>query len=202
MIPDYLYLYPWIPVIICTILYLSDYYLTIWGAKLYRSQNVVKHEGSYELTPAFIDDIDSFRIFSPTFFFWFVFRTCVLLFTLILVRQASWLYGIIVGDFLFVELAIHIRHFNNIDTYRYYSKMQKNGIKGSISYPKVFSYKRSANQLLAFGIFMLITYAMTLNWMILGGFLGVMSLAFNHRRLASKCQSAWNPDGNTSEGSE
>ncbi len=201
MIPDYLYWYPWIPVIIWLILYISDYYLTIWGAKLYRSQHVVKLEGSYELTPAYIKDIDSLRKFSPSFLFRLVFGTFVLLFTLILIRKAPWLYGIIVGDFLFVELAIHIRHFSNIDTYRYYSKIKESDITGSISYPKVIAYKRSSNQLLAFGIFMFITYGMTLNWMILGGAIGVLHLAFNHRMLASKSQPAPKTDGNTSDGS-
>jgi len=200
--PDYLYRYPWIPVMMWTILYISDYYLTLWGAMLYRSQNVVKLEGGYELTPAYINDIDSLRKFSPRFLYGLVFGTCVLLFTLILVRQASWLYGIIVGDFLFVELVVHIRHFTNITTYRSYSKMKENGITGFISSPKALSYTRSSNQFVAFGIFMLITYGMTLNWMILGGFIGVMNHAFYHRRLASKCQSAPKTDVSKSEGSK
>lgn len=80
MIPEYLLNYPWIPAIAWIILYTSDYYLTLWGARLSRSQSIMRREGSYELTPGYVSDINEQRKFSPTFLFWLLIGTLVLLF--------------------------------------------------------------------------------------------------------------------------
>jgi hypothetical protein len=59
----------WVCLLTWLVLYISDYYLTIWGAHLYRSgaQEHIVYEGSYELTPQFQKDIDALKLFSLNF---------------------------------------------------------------------------------------------------------------------------------------
>ena len=56
-IETYLLSRPWLPTLLWVALYTSDYYLTIWGSRLYRRQKFIEMEGSYELTAEFQDDI-------------------------------------------------------------------------------------------------------------------------------------------------
>lgn len=44
MIPQYLQHNFWIPAIVWFILYISDYYLTLWGAQLYSAHSVYEYE--------------------------------------------------------------------------------------------------------------------------------------------------------------
>src|SRR5437588_7802718 len=54
---------PWLPVVGWALLYLADYKLTLAGARRYRrgADRHVGFEGSYELTPVFVDAIDNLR---------------------------------------------------------------------------------------------------------------------------------------------
>ena len=54
---------------IWSLLYISDYALTIKCARLYGRQEKVVFEGSYEITPFFQRDINSLRVVSPRFVF-------------------------------------------------------------------------------------------------------------------------------------
>lgn len=59
----------WLSLIIWGIMYASDYYLTLYSARLYGT-TVREHiviEGSFELTPYYQKDVDSLRRFSPRF---------------------------------------------------------------------------------------------------------------------------------------
>ncbi|HEY6308974.1 MAG TPA: hypothetical protein VI488_21235 [Candidatus Angelobacter sp.] len=59
----------WPNLILCTVLYLLDYYLTIAGARVYRAgaQQTIIFEGSYELTPGYQRDVDQLRWVSRRF---------------------------------------------------------------------------------------------------------------------------------------
>ena len=48
-------------------LYVSDYFLTIACARLYRAQDRIVFEGSYEITPIFQADVNALRRISPRF---------------------------------------------------------------------------------------------------------------------------------------
>src|SRR5258708_40345374 len=82
MIDHYLTDTPWIALAIWVALYLSDYYLTIWGATLRKEKAaaLVDTGGSYELTPVFRADVDALRWISPTFFWHLFLSMLVLLF--------------------------------------------------------------------------------------------------------------------------
>ena len=186
MIPEYLLNYPWIPAIAWIILYTSDYYLTLWGARLSRSQSIMRREGSYELTPGYVSDINEQRKFSPTFLFWLLIGTLVLLFFAPSARESPNFYGLLVGYFLFLELAIHIRHFSNICYYRSLSKAADVGIEGHLNYTRTFTYKQSSSQLFALGVFMFLAYGLTLSCLILGGGISITRTAYSHWKLAAR----------------
>jgi len=87
MIDRYLTETPWIALAIWVVLYVSDYYLTIWGATLRteKAAALIDEGGSYELTPAFRADVDALRLVSPTFLWYLLLSMLVLLF-------AKWRY--------------------------------------------------------------------------------------------------------------
>ena len=61
----------WPSLISLILLYISDYSLTVYCARLYqtRAKDKLVLEGSYELTPYYQRDVDSLRHFSPRFIF-------------------------------------------------------------------------------------------------------------------------------------
>src|SRR6266498_1633515 len=52
---------PWYGVILWIILYISDYYLTIYSARGFREIGHFQFEGSMELTPQFQNDVNNLR---------------------------------------------------------------------------------------------------------------------------------------------
>lgn len=59
---------PWAGPLVWMALYISDYYFTIACARLYRGQNKIVFEGSYEITPVFQADVNALRPVSPRFY--------------------------------------------------------------------------------------------------------------------------------------
>ena len=96
------------------LLYVSDYTLTIICARLYRQQQTIAFEGSYEITPFYRRDIDSLRVVSPRFVF-ILLLTLGFLEFLWLLNQSSpapelWQFAL--GALVGVQLAVHMRHFS------------------------------------------------------------------------------------------
>lgn len=59
---------PWPGMVAWTLIYISDFTLTIASARLRRNvANKIVLEGSYELNPVFERDVDSKRFVSPRF---------------------------------------------------------------------------------------------------------------------------------------
>jgi hypothetical protein len=55
----------WLGSALWATVYISDYVLTVTCARLYRAQDNIVFEGSYEITPIFQADIDALRAVSP-----------------------------------------------------------------------------------------------------------------------------------------
>src|SRR5512144_2418418 len=58
---DWLATGPWYGVVLWIILYISDYYLTIYSARGFREVGHFQFEGSFELTPQYQKDIDALK---------------------------------------------------------------------------------------------------------------------------------------------
>src|SRR5215208_7187448 len=79
---------PWPGVILWIILYVSDYYLTIYSARGFREIGHFQFEDSFELTPQFQKDINALKPVSK------------------------------LHMFLLLEVAVHLRHLRNISLIR------------------------------------------------------------------------------------
>src|SRR5512140_28979 len=75
---------PWTGMILWSILYLSDYYVTIYSARGFREVGHFQFEGSFELTPQFQKDVDALKPVSKR-------HTILLVLTSIVIITIWWL---------------------------------------------------------------------------------------------------------------
>jgi hypothetical protein len=184
----------WTGPLLWAILYISDYTLTLVGARMYKAQNIIKIEGSFELNPIFQKDIDTFRHISPRFIT-FLCITVILLFAIWLLTNKSnfgseW-YLFILGAMIMLQLAIHIRHIHNWFFYR--NCTGQSGIRGHIEYSRELILRISSLELLCFSLLFLAIFLFTYNWLLLGGAVSCTGAAIKHYRLAGVQKNLTNP---------
>ena len=169
-------------------LYISDYFLTIRCARLYRKgiHEKICFEGSFELTPYYQKDIDSLRTFSPRFI-----RALLLtIFTLSLIWWLSMLvrlpelYRFALGALVLVEVVVHGRHLRNLFLFR--SIIKTGGLNGRIEYSRPLMLRVSSFEFLTFAALFAILFLVTWQGFVLGGAAACLSVAMKHRKLAEK----------------
>ena len=174
----------WFGPILWAALYVSDYALTVACARLYRAQDHIVFEGSYEITEMFQADIDGLRRFSPRF----VVALILSVGYLWLVRSltVSWadhtLYAGVLGAMLLIQATIHIRHLRNWVLFSKGSHL----IQGRLTYPRGLLLTMSAFELALFAALYLVLALVTSSVFVLGGGLACGVLAINHYRLARR----------------
>ena len=164
----------WAVVGVWGLLYCSDYALTILCARMYHG-GVDKHLAfeSFELTPYYQNDVARLRWISPRF----LLMLCVTSFLLgaVWILQ-SWssaadftkeVFRGVLGAFLFLELAVHVRHFRNLLLFTYIRRSR--GVEGKVSYSSWLSYRSSAVDLAGFAVLYLVGFLLTDNWFFGGG---------------------------------
>jgi len=108
----------WPALTICSVLFISDYVLTITCARLYRagaSEKLVV-EGSYEITPYFQRDIDSLRLVSPRFLATLLLGAVMLTAVWFLAGQSlPGLCDFALGSMILVQLTVHTRLLPRMD---------------------------------------------------------------------------------------
>jgi hypothetical protein len=112
---------PWAPCLIWAALYVSDYYSTIAGARLYQTQHKIFYEGSYEITPIFQADVNALRRVSPRFLFILVASTAYLWWMRSLISPSDAAFGFYVmclGSLFLLEVAVHVRHLVSVQPRR------------------------------------------------------------------------------------
>jgi hypothetical protein len=186
LLPTFFFDHLWPGVVVWALLYISDYSLTIACAQLYRRQQTIVLEGSYEITPFYQRDIDSLRIVSPRFVFVLLLTLGMLSFLWILNESspAPELYQFILGILIGVQLAIHMRHLRNLVLFRLINRTDL--IRGRIEYSRVVILRASSWECFAFSGFFLMLFLFTGSWFILGGAVGCISLGVKHRKLAGR----------------
>jgi hypothetical protein len=177
-------------VILWVILYISDYYLTIYAARGFREIGHFRFEGSLELTPQFQSDVDNLRPVSKRHIILLVITSLLIILLWWITRLSfylEWTYPLYLGMFLLLEVAVHFRHLRNIAIIR---EIRKNGgVVGQITYRQWFSYRNSANELYITGTFFLLAALLTYRLFFLGGAIACYGTAFRHARLAKKTRS-------------
>ncbi len=185
---------PWYGIILWVILYISDYYLTIYCARGFREIGHFQFEDSFELTPRFQKDVNALKPISKL-------HVIALVATSLLILIVWWLtksflsfpwtylvYLLYLGMFLLLEVAVHFRHLRNISLIHEIKK--GGGVDGQILYQKWFSYKVSASEFYRFAIFFLIIAAMYFSSFFLGGALMCLSTGIRHNQWAKKAKLA------------
>jgi len=180
---------PWYGVIFWVILYISDYYLTIYSARGFREIGHFQFEGSMELTPQFQNDVDNLRPVSRRHIL-ILFITSFMIFALWWMTHISylveWTYPLFLGIFLLLEVAVHFRHLRNIAIIR---EIRKNGgVEGKITYKQWFSYRNSANELYITGTFFLLVALLTYSLFFFGGALACYGTALRHALWSKKAK--------------
>jgi len=175
----------WPGTVVWSLLYISDYALTIACARLYRVQEKIVFEGSYEITPFFQRDINSLRVVSPRFLAILVLTVTMLSVLWALTEQSTpELYQFALGSLIGVQLAVHMRHLRNLFMFRAINSTDE--VHGRLEYARTLLLRMSSLECLAFSGLFLVLFIFTRSWFILGGATGCFSLAVKHRRLASK----------------
>ena len=181
---------PWMGVILWMILYVSDYYLTVYSARGFKEIGLFQFEGSFELTPQYQKDIDALKPLSKLHIILLILYTLVILgiwYLMVYFLGLPWAYLLYLGMFLLLEVAVHLRHLRNVFLIREIRK--HGGASGQISYRKWFSYRVSAFELyLYFGLFLIVA-ALEYSPFFLGGAIMCFGMGFRHNRLAKKAKS-------------
>jgi hypothetical protein len=183
MVERYLLSHPWLAPVLWLVLYTSDYYLTLWGARLVKRQDFYRWEGSYEMTPEYQDDVDKQRPVSRTLVTWAIVGAGLLLLFGIIPGSAPQVYGGFVGWFLLIEVLVHMRHFQNIMLYRRLTGPNP-GVSGHILTTREGIYRSSSMNLVSIGIFVLLVSALTGSTLLLGGALHALYTSYHDLSLA------------------
>ena len=175
--------------ILWVVLYISDYYLTIYSARGFREIGRFQFEGSYELTPQFQKDVDALKPVSARHIVLLV--LCSILIVLlwwVIIRQLAspWLYNLYLGLFLLVEVAVHFRHLRNVFLIR--EIRRHGGVEGQISYRKWFSYRVSAFEFYLMSTLFLMVAVLSFSSFFLGGALVCFGTGWKHSGLAKQAK--------------
>jgi hypothetical protein len=181
---------PWIAPLVWALLYTSDYSLTLVCARLYRGQERIVFEGSYEITPIFQSDINALRLISRTFMFFLVVSTAYLALLSYWMRAAELrgAYLMAFGAMALTELTVHVRHLRNLFLFR--GARLPNALRGRIEYSRGLLLRASAFELFLFSCLYAFLFLATIAPFILGGALACAALSLNHYRLARRHESA------------
>ena len=166
------------------VLYCSDYFMTIACARLYRRQDKVRFEGSFELNPVFEADINELRRVSPRFIAILIVSTLsVFLLGMTVEQHMHAFYVFMLGALLLIQLTVHIRHLRNWLFFRH--ALLPDGITGHIEYRRPVILRTSAFEILEFGVLYAFIYAFTpAGPFVLGGALGCALMSIGQYRMA------------------
>jgi hypothetical protein len=179
----------WFAVSAWVVIYLADYYLTIYSARLLhgRARKYILIEGSYELTPVFQKDVDALRLLSPAF----LIRLAASVPLLVLIWwMSSELLGIpafyhfLIGALILREAAVLLRHMRNLALA--FLIPTEGSISGSVTYSRWLSLRLSAAELWSFAIFFLLIGLFLPGWFFIGGAFSCAVTGFQHWRYSNK----------------
>jgi hypothetical protein len=177
-------------VILWVILYISDYYLTVYSARGFREVGHFQFEGSFELTPQYQKDIDALNPVSRRHIMLLVLYSLLIVLIWWFTQRLlffPWTYLFYLGMFLLIEVTVHLRHLRNVSLIRELRK--GGGVEGEIRYRKWFSYRISASEFYLYSALFLIFAVLAYSPFFLGGAVMCFGTGIKHSRLAKKAKS-------------
>ena len=179
----------WVAISVWTAVYISDYFLSIWAARLYRegAREHVTFTGSLEITPQFQEDINALKTVSLRFLRALVFSIIVI--AVAWVVSVRWVarpqaFLILMGSLICLEATAHIRHVRNIAFMK--TLVGKKGLRGRIEYPRWLSLRLSAVEILGFAVLFLVAFLISGSWFFIGGAISCLLTGVKHRDWAAK----------------
>lgn len=174
----------WFAILFWMLLYVSDYILTIVGARLRaaRSRHRVATEGSYELNTYFVSDVDKQRLVSVRFLFaltWSTLLIALIWFLSHADRSLLVFFELAFGGVILLELTIHMRHVRNI--FSFHRQTHAGEMDGGVRFSRRYVYWVSALDLVLFASLYLILYLLIGRVFFVGGALSCGVLAIRHR---------------------
>jgi hypothetical protein len=180
--------YVWLGPVVWVVLYISDYSFTLTCARLYQAgaREKMAFEGSYEITPFYQKEVDALRRVSPRFILILVIGVIYLyLVAQTTARTSPNFFSFILGAFILVQLAIHIRHVRN---YVLFQAMLTDAVRGRLEYSRPVLLMASSTELFTFAAMFAVMAIFTANPFALGGAVGSAWVGTQHRHLASKAR--------------
>ena len=187
----------WVVLLAWTILHISDYYLTLWQARIYDRavKDVIVLEGGVELTPQYRRDIQQQRRISPRFVVSLVLVLAWIGLVWYLCLKAMWLpelYRAFAGGLLMLQLVIHLRHVRNLSLFR--SIERKGEPTGHMVYSRRGLLRTSAAELGATTVFLLLAFVVTGAWELLGGAFLCAAVGLQHAILGRRASALVSPE--------
>ncbi len=190
MIEQFLYDHVWVAIGLWVAVYISDYTLTLRGARLYQEigKKYREIDGSYELTPSYQRDINALRRFSPRFLasLWIYALILAVFWALAVYLKTPEVFALVLGGPLLLEVVVHLRHVRNIAEFT----LAGPNIDGKIKMPRWVSYRLSAVELTSFSAVYLLLFVATGSWFFVGGIVACLSTGYRHWRLSNKMRAA------------
>ncbi len=181
-------------ILLWAILYILDYYLTIYAARLYRAgaNQHFAFGGSVELTPYYQRDVDRLTLLSPRFLLMLMLSSALLvaiwLLAVPLVRLPAF-FSFALGGLVLGEVVIQARHWRNIFLFR--NARDNKGIAGKIEYERWVALQSSAVEFFSFAALYLFAFLISDSWFFAGGALASLSVGLRHWMWGNKAKPAF-----------
>ncbi len=192
MVTSWIISYGGVALVVWALLYSLDYYLTIYGARLYRqtASQIIVLEGSYELTPMFQEDVDRLRLFSKQFYARLIAGVIALFaFWLLATRTVIPVetFALLVGALVLREAPIMLRHARNITLFR--AMRAPGAVQGHYTQARWLSLHISAVELFGFAMLYACLALIADPWFWGGGAIGCLAAAITYWNLGRRARS-------------
>ncbi len=181
-----------VAIILWLIVYPADYYLTIYGRRLWlkNAQPFFTFAGSYELNPYYQKDIDAERLVSRRFIFMLAFGVV----WMILVWGATHYLNITqvfsagVGYLVLMEVVVISSHVQNIRLFK--MTAVAGAVEGHMRYSRWVSIDATAWKYGYWALVFLVLALLNTNWFLAGGAVSCLSIFIRYRRYSLRVRQA------------
>ncbi len=188
MLVDYLINNIWPALIIISLVYFSDYYLTLTAARLYEkgAKKHFSYEGGIELNPLYKKSFENVRNLKHRRFIitLIAMNTMTYLLWLLSRPNSPGAFELFLGGFILSEAFVHIRHLRNLAMFR--RAVSSDGISGQISYSRNCMHNLARIDAFTFALLYLILAILFWRTFFLGGFITCLSLANAQKKWLKK----------------
>lgn len=183
----------WLVTILWALVYISDYYLTIYSARQFAGpmRRHIQVEGSFELTPVFQKDVDALKMFSPAFFSRLLISLALIpaIYVVALnLFENLFLYEFLIGGLFLRSASIHLRHLRNVTTAILVRR--PGSMRGKVENSRWLTLRLSGAELMGFGVLFLLAALVASSAFFLGGGVITSITGIQHWAMARKMQPA------------